>query len=336
MTNHPALNWRVAAGVLLGLALVLFAWPAAGPVTTFAQAPDESAAPDEDVAGPSAEPADGSTAEDGAADDEADDEAEEPDAATTGDGSGGGDEQRLSVVKLIFQGGLLMIPIGLMSLLVAMFGIERGLGLRRDRVMPQGLVDGLSQLSTSPGGFDPRKAYRLCQRFPSSAAVVIKAMLLKVGRPHSEVEHAVSEASEREAGRLYANVRWLSLAAAVAPLLGLLGTVWGMIVAFHQTTQLESGQNKADFLAEGIYVALVTTLGGLAVAIPAAILAHWFEGRIQGLFHQTDELLFNLLPQIERYEGRLRVSHQSLGGEAAVERPAVVAEEAGAAAAVSK
>lgn len=331
MTHSFVLKWRVAAGVLLGLALVLFAWPAIGPMTTHAaQAPDESTAPDEDAAGPTAEPADASAAEDDA-------DADEEETATTGDDSEAPEEERLSVVKLIFRGGLLMIPIALVSLLVAMFGIERGLGLRRERVMPQGLVDGLSQLSTSPGGFDPRKAYRLCQRFPSSASVVIKAMLLKVGRPHSEVEHAVAEASEREAGRLYANVRWLSLAAAVAPLLGLLGTVWGMIVAFHRTTQLGAGQNKADFLAEGIYVALVTTLGGLAVAIPAAVLAHYFEGRIQSLFHQTDELLFNLLPQIERYEGRLRVSHQSLGGEA-LERAtaASAAEEAAAAATVSK
>jgi biopolymer transport protein ExbB len=85
-------------------------------------------------------------------------------------------------------------------------------------------------------------------------------------------------------------------------------------------------------------VALVTTLGGLAVAIPAAILAHYFEGRIQELFHQIDELLFNLLPQIERYEGRLRVSHQSLGGEGTPDRatPASAAAEGQPAAALSK
>jgi biopolymer transport protein ExbB len=133
-------------------------------------------------------------------------------------------------------------------------------------------------------------------------------MLLKVGRPHAEVERAVAEVSQREADRMYANVRWLNLVAAVAPLLGLLGTVWGMIRAFFDTTQLQVGQNKADFLASGIYVALVTTLGGLAVAIPAAIFAHFFEGRIQRIFHQIEELLFNLLPHVERFEGRLRVN----------------------------
>ena len=114
--------------------------------------------------------------------------------------------------------------------------------------------------------------------------------------------------------RLHTNVRWLTLIAAIAPLIGLLGTVWGMIRAFFVTTQLTAGQNKADFLAEGIYVALVTTLGGLAVAIPAAIFAHYFEGRIERLFHEIDELLFSLLPQIERFEGRMRVTPHTLGG----------------------
>jgi biopolymer transport protein ExbB len=218
-----------------------------------------------------------------------------------------------------------MIPLAVLSIVVVTFSIERALGLRQSRVMPQELVNALGRLSGA-GGFDPRKAYRLCQEYPSATANVIRAMLLKVGRPHSEVEHTVQESSQREAERLYGNVRWLTMSAGVAPLIGLLGTVWGMIVAFHDTTQLAPGQNKADFLAEGIYIALVTTLGGLCVAIPAAVIAHYFEGRIQGMFHEIDELLFNLLPQIERYEGRVRFSRP--GGEVEAPPPEPVAPPA--------
>jgi biopolymer transport protein ExbB len=216
----------------------------------------------------------------------------------------------INIFRLLVQGGYFMVPILIMSLVVVTFSFERFVGLRRSKVLPQGLVTALGQIGDPQGGFDPRQAYRVCQQFPSAASTVVRAMLLKIGRPHSEVEHAVAEASEREAARLYANVRWLNLAATVTPLLGLMGTVWGMIRAFHDTTQLAPGQNKADYLAEGIYIALVTTLSGLSVAIPAAIFSHFFEGRIQTLFHQADEMLFNLLPQIERFEGRVRFSRQ--------------------------
>jgi biopolymer transport protein ExbB len=223
-----------------------------------------------------------------------------------------GTREELSLLSLVRKGGALMIPIGLMSLLVVMLVFERLISLRRAKVIPGQLIRGLNNATRRGGGFDPRQAYRICQEFPSATSNVVRAMLLKVGRPLQEVEHAAAEASEREANRLYANVRWLNLAAAVSPLIGLLGTVWGMIQAFFQTTQLEAGQNKADFLASGIYVALVTTLGGLAVAIPAAICSHYFEGRIQALFHQIDELVFSLLPQVEQYEGRLRVRRKTL------------------------
>jgi len=239
------------------------------------------------------------------------------------DGADSGDDvpaakaepDEIDLIDLIWKGGFLMIPIGAMSIVVAIFAIERGLGLTRRKVIPSELVEGLGELAGTQGGFDPRKAYRLCQAHPSAAATVIRAMLLKVGRPHSEVEHAVADANEREAARIYGNVRFLNLAAAVTPLMGLMGTVWGMIDAFFKTAKMTADQNKSELLAEGIYVALVTTFGGLAVAIPAAILAHFFEGRIQALFREIDELLLSLLPQIERYEGRLRVSRQQLSGE---------------------
>src|SRR5690606_8664837 len=116
------------------------------------------------------------------------------------------------------------------------------------------------------------QAYQLCQRYPSAAGRVVQAMLLKVGRPHSEVEKSVSDAAQREADSLYWNVRTLHLASSVSPLLGLLGTVWGIIQAFFVTANLPYASNKAEALAQGIYIALITTFAGLMVAIPAAVL----------------------------------------------------------------
>ncbi|HUY89256.1 MAG TPA: MotA/TolQ/ExbB proton channel family protein [Pirellulales bacterium] len=213
----------------------------------------------------------------------------------------------LNLLELAMSGGVLMIPIALMSFIVVLFAFERWLGLRRSKIIPPALVTALGQLAARPGGLDPKQAYKLCQQFPSTAANVFRAVLLKVGRPHSEVEFAVKEASEREAAKLYKNVRPIELAVTITPLLGLLGTVQGMIQAFYVTANMPTNFNKAENLASGIYVALVTTFAGLTVAIPAAILAHYFEGRIQSLFRDVDELLLELLPQLERFEGKLRV-----------------------------
>jgi biopolymer transport protein ExbB len=243
---------------------------------------------------------------------------------------------QINVLELLVKGGIWSIPIIAISLMVVAFGIERGMALRRSKVMPAELITALSDMSQQ-GSFDPRKAYRLCQNYPSAAASVIRAMLLKVGRPHSEVEHAVGEASSREAARLYSNVRYLNLASAIAPLLGLLGTVVGMIQAFFITANLNPGQNKSVELSSGIYVALVTTVEGLCVAIPAAMMAHFFEGRIQSLLREVDELLFNLLPQVEKYENKLRVRREQLTGESrsagenGETRPVETAEVVGAA-----
>ena len=215
-------------------------------------------------------------------------------------------ETRLNFLDLLSRGGWFMVPLGLLSIVVIAITIERAIALRSRKVMPRRLIHELSQMSAHHGGFDPRVAYRICQVYPSSAARVIQAMLLKIGRPQSEVEHAVAEASQREANRLATVVGWLTLAAAVAPLIGLLGTVWGMIHAFYELTNLNPSQNKAETLASGIYTALVTTMCGLMIAIPAAVIAHIYENRIVNWFHRIDEMLASMMPQVERYEGQVR------------------------------
>lgn len=212
----------------------------------------------------------------------------------------------LSFFSLLARGGWLMLPLAALSILVVTLAIERAITLRRERIMPSRLVRDLSKLADLPGGFDPRGAFRLCQTYPSSAARILRSMLLKVGRPQGEIEMAVGESVQRETNRLQSPVSWLSLAAAVAPLIGLLGTVWGITQAFYEFTLSSKDVNPGSALAEGIYTALVTTLAGLAIAIPAAVLAHFFENRIVNQLNEVDEMIANLLPQVERYEGRVR------------------------------
>ena len=216
------------------------------------------------------------------------------------------EKEGINFLSLLTQGGWFMIPLLALSVAVGTISIERYLALRREKIFPPALVSELSELSRSPGGLDPRRAYQACQSHPSSASYVLRSMLVKVGRPQAELESAATEACQREATRLAQTTSWLSLAAAVAPLIGLLGTVWGITEAFHDVTQLAEGLNRSVALANGIYVALVTTMVGLMIAIPSAVLSHYYENRIVSMLNEIEEMVFNLLPQFERYEGQVR------------------------------
>jgi len=232
--------------------------------------------------------------------------AEQPPAARNTADPAAIDTQSLPWLELIFRGGWLMVPIALMSIIVVAIGVERAIALRRSHLLPWELVTRFQQMAERKS-LDARVADELCEQSPSALARVVQSMLRKVGRAPSELEHSVSEACQREADRLYTNVRTLNLATSVAPLLGLLGTVLGMIQAFFATANLPLGSNKGQALAEGIYVALVTTFAGLSVAIPAAVLAHLFESRILRLLREIEQIALSMIPQTEPGDHQVRV-----------------------------
>lgn len=210
--------------------------------------------------------------------------------------------------NLAVQGGVFMIPIALCSIVVVAFAIERRLGLQKSRIIPRGLLVSLQKLNQQNNGIDPRLAYDECQRFRSPLGRVIQVAILKVGRPHAELEKAVEDAVGREADEMAQNIRPINVAASIAPLLGLLGTVQGMILAFMViSTSASTGAAKGAELAQGIYTALVTTFAGLTVAIPAIIVANMLEGRIEKLLRGMEDVFNEILPLFERFEGKWRV-----------------------------
>ncbi|WP_442507718.1 MotA/TolQ/ExbB proton channel family protein [Novipirellula sp. SH528] len=218
----------------------------------------------------------------------------------------------IDLLSLISRGGRFMIPIGLMSLLVVALATERLMTLRQSKIIPRTLVDELYAISEPAENFNPNIAFHTCNDFPSPAATAIRTMLLRTGQPIGEIEDAVKETIQREADGHAAPIRWLNLAAAATPLMGLLGTVWGMIVAFHESTTLTADRSRSEQLSEGIYTALVTTLAGLIVAIPAAMFAQFLENRLAKLFNQIEKLAFDLTPRMAHMVGRRRLDNQGM------------------------
>lgn len=226
-------------------------------------------------------------------------------SSSTADSAGSG---MPNLWNLAVQGGWFMIPIAFASVVTIAFTLERMAALRSGRILPRKLIQKLRALLTE-GGLDPRKTWEVCQQHPSPLANAVKAAVLKSGRAQAEVEKAVEDAVERESSAMMRNMRPINVVASIAPLLGLLGTVQGMIMAFMVTsTTTSTGTAKAQELAHGIYTALVTTFAGLSVAVISVVLANWLEGRIERLLEKMEGIFLDLLPQFERFEGRMRVA----------------------------
>ena len=216
-----------------------------------------------------------------------------------------------TVWDLAWQGGIFMIPIIICSIVVVAYAIERFIALRSKNISPPGLLIALQKLNTENAGIDPRQAYEVCLQFPSPLARVIQAAVLKVGRPHAELEQAVVEAVGSEADDMAANLKPINTACVLGPQLGLIGTVQGMILAFMVLSSTSAtGAAKGQELAQGIYTALVTTFAGLCVSIPAIMFTTILESRIERLLRGMEAVFSEMLPQFERFEGKMRVSRK--------------------------
>ncbi len=216
------------------------------------------------------------------------------DPAASGDGSGGAEAssegfwQPPEFVKKIAQGGWLMIPLGVCSLIVLTLSLERMIALRRGRVIPRPFVRRFTEC-VEDGQLSYEEATELCDEFDCPVAEVFQAAVRRWGRPMLEVEQAVMDAGDRVADSLKRFLRVFHAISNVAPLIGLLGTVLGMIQSFDTMSNQES-LGRPEMLASGISVALMTTAGGLAVAIPAYLAYMYFSSKSDSYLNEIDKL----------------------------------------------
>ncbi len=194
------------------------------------------------------------------------------------------------LIQVIQNGGPLMIPIGICSLILMVFIFERMISLRRGRIIPSAFGKRfLDQLRE--GELNRESAITLCDRNTSPLALVFRAGVSKWGRPAVEVEQAVLDEGERNSNHLRRYLRLINGIATVCPLLGLLGTVLGMIHAFDAIATVNPNVvDPKTLIATGISQALLTTAAGMTVAIPALIAYLFFTSRVDQHVMEIDAL----------------------------------------------
>ena len=185
-----------------------------------------------------------------------------------------------SLLDLFRAGGPLMWPIMLCSVGTIAVGVYCFLQINQRKMMPKAQVDAVSQYMQR---HDANSAYQLCQSSPNIFANTMSSALLKVNFERDlankvSMEQSAGETLVQEETRLMIWVNYLNIFATIAPMLGLLGTVTGMIQSFDQ---LAAGRSEPQDLAGGIGEAMLTTAGGLIVGIPAMFLYFYFRNLLQ-------------------------------------------------------
>lgn len=190
----------------------------------------------------------------------------------------------MSVFDMCLQGGWLMIPLLLLSIVSIYILVERSIAIRRasreDMTFMQRIRDYIHS-----GQLD--SARNLCRTTNTPYARLIAKGISRIGRPMNDVLVAIENTGNLEVSRLEKGLPWLATTAAGAPMLGFLGTVIGMVKSFYDIASQGNTAGISTF-ADGIYTALVTTVAGLIVGVIALFAYNYLVARINKVMNQLE------------------------------------------------
>lgn len=197
-------------------------------------------------------------------------------------------EKTLSIMELITSGGiggmLIMGILFILSIIAVYIFIERYNAIKRANKVDANFINNIKD-HVSHGRLDAARA--LCQSHDTPVARMIQKGISRIGKPLKDITSAIENTGKLEISSLEKNLASLATIAGAAPMIGFLGTVIGMILAFHEMAAA-GGQIDIEMLAEGIYTAMTTTVAGLAVGIIAYIGYNLLVTRVDKVIYKME------------------------------------------------
>ncbi|MBI1725328.1 MAG: MotA/TolQ/ExbB proton channel family protein [Candidatus Tectomicrobia bacterium] len=199
------------------------------------------------------------------------------------------------MLEFLARGGVLMIPLGICSVVSLAIIIERALNLRAASILPPDVIQQARLLLAEN---QVGEAVILCRRQPSAIGRILLAAISNYDKEKEELKSIVEDAGRQEVPTLDRYLGALGTIAAISPLLGITGTVFGMIRVF--ATISEKGVAHPSQLAGGIYEALITTAAGLVIAIPTLIFYNYFTARSDRLILELEKQAYRVVEILKR------------------------------------
>ncbi|HOK40590.1 MAG TPA: MotA/TolQ/ExbB proton channel family protein [bacterium] len=204
-------------------------------------------------------------------------------------------------ITIINKGGFLMLPLMFCSIYALFVILERYLFLKRIKLNSEELI-GKINIAISSNNID--EAYLICEKNPTILSPILIAGLNNFNEPKEKIKEEITEAGLQVIPKLEENLNIILLIAKISPLLGLLGTVTGMIKAFNQI-RLLGGNVNATVLAGGISEALLTTAAGLIIAIPLLIFHNFLENKVERIILDIENSAIMLVNSITKSRNKI-------------------------------
>jgi len=205
------------------------------------------------------------------------------------------------MLDLIEKSGPVFYPLAFCSLVATVVIIERAMALRRSRILPRQIVDVVEAIQP---GKDLSLALEVCRRSPGILSDVMRAGIENADQEWEVMRDAVVDAGRQETPAIERNLFWLQTVAQAAPLLGLLGTVFGMIRMFVAVSL--SGLGDPQVLSRGISEAMLTTAEGLCIGIPALVAHNYLASRSERLIAEIEAMASRMLARLRPRPGQAR------------------------------
>jgi biopolymer transport protein ExbB len=190
----------------------------------------------------------------------------------------------LDLLSLTMKGGIIMIPIALMSLIAVYITVERYLSIKKAGKTDPTFMANIKDMVVN-GNIKGAKA--LCEKTDTPIARILAKGISRIGKPLKNIDVTIENAGNLEIYQLEKGMATLATISGAAPMLGFLGTVTGMVTAFYNMT-VAGGNLTVNLLAGGIYEALVTTVAGLVVGIFAYIAYNQLTSMIEKIIYKME------------------------------------------------
>ncbi len=200
----------------------------------------------------------------------------------------------MSWLDMLYEGGWVMLALFICSVLGLAIIVERFWFLRRGRIMPRKVVDLLNRFSAEK---DIDMLYTSCKYLSAPLTVLVREALNLRNEPKEAILEHIQFVGRTQMSVMERGLTLLQVIAVVSPLLGLLGTVLGMVDIFNAVTR--GGLGNPQMLAQGISKALITTVVGLIIAIPSLVAYHLYTRRVEELGMELQDLLLSFITKLK-------------------------------------